>query len=422
MKNDLIKNQRGAAVLLVSVVMLIAVTMVVMFAARVGILDQRISGNELRHKVAFASAEAGLDQAAAYLRANPVLHNGNVADGWATCTGSAAIFPCDLADAQMVFATVAVGASITSSVSNIAALPLSTSFLVKTTTNTTAIGQGTSDDGTGAAIAQVSFAKTSLLTPGEIPPLMIPSGDLSGNFNIVPNPNGGGPGVPISVWAKDTTDTSNANWKTCDHGDFKDNGVCMDTKGDGSWRGCSCTAERSNSTNVNTDIVLYPEVDFPTSSFVYLFGDAAAGDTLLTLKPEIQALAEATGLVLDNCDSLELEFNGLSGSALVWVTGDCTVGAGVMIGSRSKPIILVTEGDLTISANGEVWGVMVGLGQFTLNGGAMVHGSAVSEVNAFHTNGTYYQVYDESVFENLRDDTINTEIAKVSYSWRDFTP
>lgn len=419
------KNQLGAATLLISIILLIAVTLITIFAARVGVLDQRISGNELRHKVAFASAEAGLEQAAAYLSANPVLHDGNVASGWATCTGSTAIFPCNLTDAELVFATVAVGTSITPSINNI--LSLSDSFLVKTATHIIALGQGTSDDGTGAAIAQIAFAKTSLLTPGEVPPLMIPSGSLSGNFNIVPNPNGGGPGVPISVWAKDTIDTTGANWKTCDHGEFKDGGdVCMDTKGDGvsgdSWSGCSCSNERSNSGNVNADIVLYPAADFPASPFVYLFGDDTSGDTLATLKPEIKALAEATGLVLEDCTALSSAFNGLIGSALVWVTGDCSIGSNVSIGSRDKPIILVVEGELRVNAGAEVWGILMGLDEFVLNGGPVIHGSAISEIASDLTNGNYSQVYDESVFDNLRDDTINTQIAKVSYSWRNFTP
>lgn len=420
-----IKPQQGAATLLVSIVLLIAVTLITVFAARVGVMDQRISGNELRHKVSFSSAEAGLDQAAAYLSANPALHDGNVADGWATCTGSTSIFPCTLTDADMVLANVVVGVSITPTINNI--LPLSESFLVKTADNIIALGQGTSDDGTGAALAQVTFVKTSLLSPGEVPPLMIPSGNLSGNFNIVPNPNGGGPGVPISVWAKDTIDTSGANWKTCDHGEFKDGGdVCMDAKGDGisgdSWSGCSCSNERSNSSNVNADIVMYPEADFPASPFVYVFGDDTSGDTFATLKPEIKALAESTGLLLDDCTALNSAFNGLIGSALVWVTGDCLIGASVNIGSRDKPIVLVVEDELRVNAGAEVWGILIGLDEFVLNGGPIIHGSAISEVPSDLTNGNYSQVYDQSVFDNLRDDTINTEIAKVSYSWRNFNP
>jgi len=420
-----IKFERGAATLLVSILLLLATTLITLFASRVGIMDQRISGNELRHKVAFANAEAGLEQAAAYLSANPVLHEGNTSDGWATCTGSSTIFPCNLSGAEMVYATVDTGVSISASISG--PLPLATSYLIKTATNIIALGDGTSDDGTGAAIAQVNLTITSLLTPGEVPPLMVPSGNLSGNFNIVPNPNGGGPGVPISIWAKDTLDTSGANWKTCDHGDFQDGGnVCMDTKGDGvsgdSWSSCSCTTERSNSSNVTGDIVMYSGTDFPNSPFVYMFGDEANGDTFDALKPEIKAQAEANGLVLNNCDTLSADFSGLVGSALVWVEGDCLIGSNVQIGSRDKPIILVVEGELRANAGADLWGILLGLTEFVLNGGPVIHGSAISEITSDLTNGTYSQVYDQSVFDSLRDDSINITSAKVTYSWRNFTP
>lgn len=437
-EKTLFKPQQGAAVLVTTIILLIAVTLVVIYASRVGVLDQRISANEYRHKVAFANAEAGLEQAASFLRANPVLHDGNVVDGWATCTGSTSIFPCDITGATQVFATVNVGVSITSLVSTTTSSNGSAgAFLVKTTDGgTTAVGEGVSDDGTGAAIAQVTYAKTSLLTPGPVPPLMVPTGTLSGNFNIVPNPNGGGPGVPLSVWAKDTLDTTGANWKTCDHGEFKDSGsVCIDSKGDGDsgtdWLACSCDEERSNTTDVNEDIVLYPDADFPNSPFAYVFGadgedidgdgDVDADD-ITTLKADIKARAAATGLVLADCSALETEFNALARPALVWVTGDCQPGSNLTVGSRARPIILVVEGELRLSANSEYWGVLVSLDDFVLNGGPVIHGSAISDQDSDLTNGTYNQVYDEDVFSNLRDDTINTDIAKVAYSWRDFTP
>jgi len=429
MHNQSLKHsQLGAAALITSVILLIGVTLVIIFAARVGVLDQKISANELRHKEAFANAEAGLEQAASFLRANPQLHDGETSDGWLTCTGNTSLFPCDVSGAQMVFGSVASGA-ITSSVNTVAAMSDAGAFLVKVSSGTVALGQGESADGTGAAVTQVTYAQASLLTPGEIPPLMLPTGSLSGNFNVVPNPNGGGPGVPISVWAKDTLDTSGANWKTCDHGEFKDgSSVCMDTKGDGDsgddWLSCSCDVERSNSGDVSEDIVLYASADFPNSPFAYVFGgdeNITAADTA-TLKAEVKARAQATGLILADCDSLESDFSGLTTSALVWIEGDCDTGSNANIGSRDKPIVLVVEGDLKINANSELWGIVVGLADFDLNGGPVIHGSAIADVAGDLTNGTYYQVYDESVFSNLREDTINTEITKLQYSWRDFTP
>ncbi|MDH5357842.1 MAG: PilX N-terminal domain-containing pilus assembly protein [Gammaproteobacteria bacterium] len=417
------KHQRGAAVLLVSVVLLIAVTLLVMFAVRVGLLDQRMSGNEYRHKEAFANAEAGLEQAASYLRANPVLHAGDVADGWASCTGSTAIFPCNLTGAELVYATVVAGTSITPNLPMAGNTPNSSAYLVKTASTTIAVGEGASDDGTGSAVAQVSFAKTSLLTPGQIPPLMMPSGDLNGSFTIVPNPNGGGPGVPISAWVK-SIGTSTGSWQTCNHGEFQDTGVCMDTKDDTvSWSTCTCIEPKSTSTSVGDDIVV-DSTDFPFSPFAFIFGkDLSTAAEVDALKAEIKARADDKGKVLADCTTLDtIDLANDVEMPLIWVEGACDIGPGVVIGDRTTPIILVVEGDIKVNANGEIWGIMVGLADYTMNGGAVVHGSAVSEIESKLTNGAYAQVYDESVFARLQDDTLTTDISKVQYSWRDFTP
>lgn len=409
--------QNGAATLLVSIILLIGITLIALFATKIGVLDQKISGNEYRHKEAFSNAEAGLEQAGAYLDANPVLHDPVTAPGggWVTCGASSV--PCNAVN----------GATFVYTVDDIAALAESDSFLVKTASNTVAVGVGATQDATGLAIAQVAYGKATLLSSGEVPPLMMPTGSLSGNFNIVPNPNGGGPGVPVSVWAKDTTDTSGANWKTCDLGEFKDgSNVCMDTKSGGTsrdWLPCTCDIERSNSGNVNEDVVLDPASKFPDSPFAYLFGagaDVTAGE-VAELKAEIKGKAQSgDGLLLQNCTNLESQFSALVGSALVWVEGGCNIPSGSLVGSRDKPIILVVEGELRVNANSEIWGIMMGLGNFVLNGGPVIHGSAIAEIQGDLTNGTYSQVYDANVFANLRDDSINADLAKIKYSWRDY--
>jgi Tfp pilus assembly protein PilX len=406
--------QKGAATLLVTIMLLIGITFILIYATKVGVLDQKISGNEYRHKEAFANAEAGLEQAAAFLDYNPNLHDDVTAPGggWVAC------------GASTVACTSVTNSAYYYDVNEIAALTESSAFLVKTTTGTVAVGIGTTADATGQAIVQTAYAKSSLLSSGEIPPIMMPTGSLSGNFNIVPNPNGGGPGVPVSIWAKDTTDTTGANWKTCDMGEFKDGtNICMDTKSAGTttdWLACSCDTERSNSTDVNEDVVLAPASEFPVSPFAYLFG-AGKSDDGIALRAEIKAKAESgDGLLLQNCDTLASDFAALSGSALVWVEGDCDIPAGSLVGNREKPILLVVEGELRVNANSEMWGILMGLDEVVLNGGPVIHGSAVAEIQGDLTNGTYSQVYDENVFASLRDDSVNTDISKVKYSWKDF--
>lgn len=405
--------QKGAAVVVTSILLLIGVTLVVMFAAQVGLQDQRISGNQYRHQQAFANAEASLEFAASFLRENKTLHQGGI--GWTDCTGNTTIFPCNIDGADSVYGTIG-GGSVTSSVPVISGLE---AYMVKVGDATTIVGVGTSDDGTANSVVLVSYGDRELIVPGQLPPLMIPSGTLSGNFNIVPNPNGGGEGVPVSIWAKDTAVVSGGgtgNWKTCDHDQFRDGGaVCQDTKGDGetgaNWQACQCFDERSNSTDLNEDVVLYPEADYPSSPFNFVFGDT----------PEnVKEAADQEGLVLDDCTGLANGFAGLSDSALVWVTGDCEIQNNVQIGSRNKPIVLVVEGLLRVNAGAEVWGILFGWSNFVLNGGPIIHGSAISENPSDLTNGTYSQVYDPEVFANLKDPEINTILARLQYSWRDF--
>jgi len=415
------RYQQGAATIVVTVILLFGVTLIALYAARVGILDQRISGNEYRHKEAFANAEAGMEQAASFLRANPELRD-SATTGWTSCAGLTSVFPCDITGADFVYASVAAS-TITSSVQTIPTLTDSQSYLVRKGDNTLAVGVGTTADTTGEATSIVEFAEINLLTPGAIPPLMAPEIDLGGNFTIVPNPNGGGPGLPLSAWAASTVTSGGfGSWQTCNHGEFQNGSggnfgdVCMDALDDTvTWKDCGCFAGEELSDSgppsvINSDIV-YNDASFPSSPFEYFFN----GLSVETVKNDIFG---KEGVILPNCTTLNNTLlNGLA-KPLVWVEGDCDIPT--IIGSRDTPIILVVEGLAKANGNVDIWGVLLGLGQTTLNGTATVHGSVISEDPTKLTTGGYKQVYDESVFSALRLDTIDTLFAKVKYSWRDF--
>lgn len=68
-------RQQGLSTVLVSIVLLLAATIVVFFTARSALVEQRISGNELRSKQALAAAEAGLGSAEAYVQEAGVDHD-----------------------------------------------------------------------------------------------------------------------------------------------------------------------------------------------------------------------------------------------------------------------------------------------------------------------------------------------------------
>lgn len=433
-------KQQGAATLLVSIVLLIGVTLITIFAARIGVMDQRISGNEYRHKEAKSAADAALDQAASFIANNTDLYAGTVGGTypWVPCTGAiASQFPCansagttiyDLAyDGDLATATVieslqegGKGVELDSGIN-------SDSYLTHTTSASvgnilTAIGRGSSLDETGNAYAQIAYTETSLLTPGKVPPIMTPIIELGGNFTIVGDPNGGGPGVPISAWVS-TFDTSGGvgSWQTCQMGDYRDgsNQVCVDTRiDDVTWKDCVCVAGQELSKSgspptINYDIVKVGPDAFPDSTFQYLFPHLNAFEDLLAVSGVIE---------LADCGDIVSVASGFTSSTIVAVTGGCDIPAGSIIGSRAAPIILVVNGNLKINANSDLYGIALGMNGVALNGTATIHGSLLAEDSTKLSTGGYTQVYDEDALTALAEDLETVGLAKQKYSWTDIQP
>lgn len=439
-----LNRQSGAAVLLVSILLLLGVTLIVIFAARVGVMDQRISGNEYRHKEAKAAADAALDQAAAFINQNQELYEGEVggAYSWRQCKGSSigGDFPCSVGTTSYdlvldaVIGTTTIDPLQPTLAVNLASGIEANSYIVYTTSASvgniiTAIGKGASLDGTGDAYAQISYAQVKLLTPGQIPPIMTPVVDLSGNFTIVADPNGGGSGVPISAWAS-TFDTSGGlgSWQTCQLGDFRDgsNNVCSETRDDSiSWSDCACVADQhlsdSGSTGINYDIVDADSGDFPSSPFHYVFPTYNDFSDVMDAAYGLQS-ATGNGAVLTSCANIVSVAASFTESGLIAVDGDCNIPSNAIIGSRDAPVVLVVSGDLQTVGNADLYGIVLGLNEVHLGGGVTVHGSMVAEDPTKLTTGGYTQVYDEFIKESLAEDLETIGLAKRAYSWVDFQP
>jgi len=418
-------NQKGAATLLVSIVLLIGVTLITIFAARVGVMDQRIAGNEYRHKEAKAAADAALEQAGAFIRQNPDLYEGTSAN-WSDCTPVQALFPCRVGttDYEKVYSTV-VGTTTIDPLAYTTSLNSdidSDSYLVFTTSISlgnilTAVGRGSSLDGTADSFAQVSYSQVSLLTPGEIPPVMASVIDINGSFTIVADPNSGdNNGVPISAWVATLDGTGTGSWQTCQLGSYKNgNDICSEkfdeteTNNSG-WGGCNCDTTDFLSTNSDINYDIFEDTtDFPSDVFGYVFN----GDNPDNVK------TRAAGLNHVFADCTGLASVDLKGAPLVWIEGDCTIPAD--IGTTENPIILVVEGLLKINADHNVWGLLLGIGEIQLSGGPIIHGSIIADSTSKLSAGGYTQVYDPSVLESLTDPSVNTILSKLRYSWIDLT-
>ena len=89
-----IRYQSGVMTIFTGVLMLVLLTLMMFFAIRVGVFEQRVSANELRQKLAFHSAESGIHHAKEFFRANSVLIASETTDllpdgtdGWLSADG-----------------------------------------------------------------------------------------------------------------------------------------------------------------------------------------------------------------------------------------------------------------------------------------------------------------------------------------------
>lgn len=270
-------RQSGVTTLTVTMLLLAIVTIAALFAASSGILEQRTAASEYRHKLAFQAAEAGLNQAAAYIKVNGgKIMSADTTDGgwfaggnmrWQPCVdelpAGMEIDPCEAETNEARKKTLYRYVGTTNGV-----LPLGESFAQPLTNNQTfnvaggagnfattyktyatlckmnqlvnptcTTGAGATDgsfmvtlvsrgqltDESADAIVKQSFGTYRSIGRGPDAPLIAAMVNGAGNAQIVPNPSAGDPDLAggvgaekLSIWAQGDADVSSgASFATC---------------------------------------------------------------------------------------------------------------------------------------------------------------------------------------------------------------
>jgi hypothetical protein len=439
MMNVSYKYQKGAATLLVAVVLIAILTIVTIYAARVGVQDQTISGNDFRSKTAFAAAQAGLDYGEAFIQANTSTF---ISSGSLTTCPDLVTFPCN-------YATTATAADWQYNDLNVATIsPLASGetfdvgYLLSLNNFVTIIGVGNSDDGTGNAVVREQVSIRSVLNTGPVPPVMAAGVTAGGSFTVIGNPNietdsvfknasgESATGQMFSTWSKNPQNLG-GSLNTCHGGDFQDNsgtqcigpGIQDDYGNTPTWNQCTCTVPYS-STNaggtIKEDVVESPGNAAFDDAFSYVFR---------MTRPEMKAIAN----VVPNCDSIGTTA-GQSDSNIYWVTGDCDKTGGEM-GSLADPIIVIVQGDMKFTSQAHAWGILFGIDgsedppaislcndatNIQIVGGFSMHGAMISDCTINLGAGTFNAMYNDDVFNNLKSSTKTNFLSRNVGSWRDF--
>lgn len=484
-------RQKGVVTTFTGVMILVLLTLMMFFAMRVGVLDQRVSANENRQKIAFHSAESGLQHAKEYFKANAVIaaspETGLLSDGtdgwlaegrWQPCSGadlSDPTHPCLAEPDNTLHDNLYYWSWADANTGNPAdplLLPLDTDGLLPmaddnvqvqallclldidlnaatpvqgcstNTTDPTASGYvdgtryiitlvsrgevdcGASGDNCAQAVIREMVSNFGGTAGGQAPAVPLTTKNMfppSGAAEIVANPNGGGLGVPSSVWMNRNPsctpdgaaiDPSQGSWATCEaHEWYATESIPEDVQCPGS---CSCDVRESLSYTHGTDdilgIDLIEDEEFPCDLFQFYFG---------TPRDNYESV-KSFSKVLDNCDSL-----GPWSSGIYWISGtDCDVNSNTVIGSAKAPVLLISAAGVTRMAGGAtIFGILYvsdiedPSASFESQGNNIVYGQVILDAQFGSYNGTFQVVYNENLL--VRANGIGG-LGNVIGGWSDF--
>ncbi|MBL1376847.1 hypothetical protein [Zobellella iuensis] len=353
-------RRRGFTTLALTLILLSILAAVSAFIGKVLIADKRLTLNEIEYRVAMAAAEKGISEAMAELRVNP-----------ATTAISGGIASASASGSYQVTITPNGVANVTDMVS-VATLATGT-----------------------VATVSVQVAARGILNPahsGPAAPLLVAGTfPANGTITVVANPNGGGPGIPVSIWSAGKVDIG-GNATTCGLDEYHHGGCNKDN---------AYSYKAGGETLIGPDIVANA-ADFPGDLVDYVFGepDSAAGWA------RIEARATA---IVNSCSDPRI--TGGAGVFIVEKVQHCTIGS---IGTQAAPVVLIIkDSQLTINANSQVYGLVFAYDsdpsggdeyKITINGGAKLFGMMlVNHNNIDLPNGNYAAIYDPKVLCHIND-------------------
>jgi len=383
------KKSRGAITVLMALVMLALALASAIYTAKTKMLDIRIANAELRKNQAISSAETGLDRAFAQLDVSPQVV-GNIIER--------DIVPSDY---DVTFTEMLDGGGI----------PLSNpNWENDRIVEITSVGYSDSTDtqtGTRTLRQKVWIHSIARGAPDSAITVAGTIG-IGGAFTVGANPNGGGRGVPLSVWSSEEV-TLGGNGATCGLQEF-DLGICP---------GSPYSDSTGEAGDVFEDELESDGGSFPDDLLLYTFGVATE---------DYQSLKDQADEVFTSCDPISAL--GETAFGFYWVTGECDINANAVIGTIDEPvIILIEDSNLRLNGGAIINGLVFSFetmpgrgGEVAMVGGATVRGALIADHSIGLAAGTLNTRFDAEVLGNISDPEGPrfSRVEVIPGSWKDF--
>ena len=375
-------RQRGAATLLISLVMLVAMTLLAVVMARSSLIEIRASANSYRAKQAVEAAEAGLNFGLAHYQ-----HGGADQDDDGVAD---TLFPADTDGDGDPNTTVIDGKVVEARYCTPGNNPPATCVLPTDLNNVLIFAQGWSDDRVAVHRMRQLSTYYQALPNGPLVPLVAKSASTmkaSGNLTIVNNESN------TTIWMGDAIDTATGSFNTFIQVDGVDN-----TK----------SSEKAGAVYTLGPDVIHNDATLKTATLGDFFANFFGAS-----KTDVRAKAN----VVINAGAGETLTAGLHGDELIYIdnaSGGFTVNQN--LGTLDHPVVLVVDGPLTIAGSSQIYGVVYTTLLDHAAGTADVFGSLIAE-DIDDAVGGFTVTYKGSVIEATEQ--IGRR-APLTGSWRDF--
>lgn len=367
-KKLLRKRHKGAATLVLTIVLMTLATLLIIFAANYGKLQSKSIANINRNQQAFEAAEAGLEFGINYLNTNNSTILASPSGGY--------IQP--FTNSSVTNVALANGSQFSITYTN----PVANDYeLIKITS------VGISDDATSThTVSQLVKFGSMLLNAPTVPLTAKGQVSLGGNSQIINTYNdntiSAGGTVNITGSASTIIDTGPSSTAGNIQSDI--------TQSNGSLSGMSDTDFFNQYFGLSPNNIKSGVTHYYSNSSTTNYGST---------------------------------LSGLSGTS-IWIdqtAGQATLNGTLTIGSATDPVLLIIDGDVRFSGNVTIYGYVYILGTTTtdLTGNVMVVGS-MATTNELNATGSIQVVYSPTVLDNLQNHSNMRYYAKVPGSWKDF--
>lgn len=400
-------KQQGMAVLTISIILLILITLISLYLARSVLMEQKIVNNDFRARQAFENAEAGLATAMQAVAKKTYWDDeGNILG----------VFDANGDDINDAMDTSYDSGSVTVTV---------TALIINDVDAYRFNAIGESDDGTASksitanmqALDPLPFAPDNpLSTRGNL--------DINGSATVT-NTEG-----HSTIWSGGDVDIGSNNATSTYIANPADAGYpsCMDTPG-------SCaTVQTSNKETIGLDILEH-DSDLarltPAEMFQNFFGTSP--EHYRETRPDI-IVSPATPAEAKECaaNTYTSCVEGAT-SKVIWYdvpAGDTLQINGGTVGCETSvtggnvcpeadeaPSILIIDGDVEFKGGAHFYGIVFIMGSATASGNATFHGAVVSGGSLNSTSGSLDIHYNSRLLNDLSE---LAQQAVAAGSWKDF--